>query len=101
VDDPNNIVRLAELQDNRPPLPPPSNPMAVAREYVVQSCRHSSGALTLRYWRGGPSGHGVNSPRTAKAPAKCSAATSAPPCRQSVRFAAEPASATTSTEDWR
>jgi putative DNA primase/helicase len=27
--------------------------MAVAREYVEQHCRHDSGALTLRYWRGG------------------------------------------------
>jgi putative DNA primase/helicase len=53
VDDTSNIVRLAALQDGRALLPPPSNPMAVAREYVEQHCRHDGGAVTLRYWRGG------------------------------------------------
>jgi putative DNA primase/helicase len=53
VDDANNIIRLAALQADRGLLPPPSDPMAVAREYVEQHSRHSSGALTLRYWRGG------------------------------------------------
>jgi putative DNA primase/helicase len=40
------------LQD-APMLPPPSNPLAVAREYAEQHCRHNGDALTLRYWRGG------------------------------------------------
>jgi len=53
VNDTGNIVRLAALQDGVVLLPSPSNPMAVAREYVEQHCRHDSGALTLRYWRGG------------------------------------------------
>lgn len=54
MDDTSNIVRLAALQDEQTMLPPPSAPMAVAREYVEQHCRHGdSGALTLRYWRGG------------------------------------------------
>jgi hypothetical protein len=44
----NNIVQLAALQDCEILLPPPSNPMAVAREHVEQHCRHYSDALTLR-----------------------------------------------------
>jgi putative DNA primase/helicase len=53
VDDTSNVVRLAALQDGETVLPPPSDPMAVAREYVEQHCRHDGDALTLRYWRGG------------------------------------------------
>src|SRR5262249_11140071 len=36
-------------------LPPPSEPMQVAREFVELHCRHngSVNALTLRYWHGG------------------------------------------------
>jgi putative DNA primase/helicase len=33
-------------------LPPPSDPMAVAREFIESRCRHRDD-LTLRYWRGG------------------------------------------------
>lgn len=53
MNDDNNIVRLAELQDNEAVLPPPNDPMAVAREYVEQHCRHGGDVVTLRYWRGG------------------------------------------------
>ena len=36
-------------------LPPPSNPMAVARVLVEHCCLHNgaAGELTLRYWQGG------------------------------------------------
>ena len=34
-------------------LPPPTAPMAVARELVAECYRHETGALTLRHWRGG------------------------------------------------
>ena len=34
-------------------LPPPSQPMAVARELATAQYTHSTGAPTLRHWRGG------------------------------------------------
>jgi putative DNA primase/helicase len=34
-------------------LPPPKEPMAVARALVAASYTHQSGAMTLRHWRGG------------------------------------------------
>ena len=36
--------------DEREPIPPPTNPMAVARHLVPQWCH--DGTLTLRHWRG-------------------------------------------------
>jgi putative DNA primase/helicase len=43
--------------DVQPPLmlPPPSDPMAVARKFVEHCCLHNgtAGELTLRYWHGG------------------------------------------------
>jgi putative DNA primase/helicase len=36
-----------------PMLPPPSDPMAVARVFVQQHCQHDGGPLTLYFWRGG------------------------------------------------
>jgi putative DNA primase/helicase len=48
----------AQQQGSRQPpqlLPPPSAPMAVAREFVGSCCLYNSApnALTLRYWHGG------------------------------------------------
>jgi putative DNA primase/helicase len=34
-------------------LPPPANPMQVAREFVARHCLHRDKTLTLRYWRDG------------------------------------------------
>jgi putative DNA primase/helicase len=34
-------------------LPPPTAPMAVAREFVRYCCTHNGADLTLRYWNGG------------------------------------------------
>ena len=34
-------------------LPPPSLPMAVARNFVTERCKGTDNALTLRHWRGG------------------------------------------------
>jgi len=47
----NNIAKLAASQ--RKTLPSPSDPLAVAREFVQQCCLHDGDALTLRHWRGG------------------------------------------------
>jgi putative DNA primase/helicase len=51
ANDRENIVRLAELQDEQTALPPPSLPMAVARIYLQEHCTHQD-VLTLRHWRG-------------------------------------------------
>ena len=48
--DDGNIVRLAELQEGRA-LPPPSQPMAVARIFIDEE-HLVENALTLRHWRG-------------------------------------------------
>lgn len=40
-----------ELSPDTRVLPPPTNPMAVAREFVAEHMYH--GTLTLRHWRGG------------------------------------------------
>src|SRR5262249_51806657 len=50
-DDDENEGAYTNDGDNCPLLPPPSQPMAVARLFVRQ-CLHER-ILTLRYWRGG------------------------------------------------
>jgi hypothetical protein len=49
--------RKQQQQHKQPPqvLPPPSEPMQVARQFVQEHCLHngSSDAVTLRYWHGG------------------------------------------------
>jgi putative DNA primase/helicase len=47
-----NILRLAAQTEQRELLPSPALPMAVAREFVAESCLYE-GKLTLRHWRGG------------------------------------------------
>jgi putative DNA primase/helicase len=42
----------ADVTAGRRELPPPSMPMATARLFAAECCRHD-GVLTLRHWRGG------------------------------------------------
>jgi putative DNA primase/helicase len=57
------IVQVQDVQERCDPatneaydalqlLPPPSNPMAVARVLLQQHCHQPTGAFTLRHWRG-------------------------------------------------
>ena len=54
-------------------LPPPSLPMAVARNFVTERCKGTDNALTLRHWRGGGGvdGAALGRGRTARGPRRC------------------------------
>jgi putative DNA primase/helicase len=56
-EDPQPDEHEAQRQQRQPPmvLPPPTAPMAVARQFVEHCCLHNGApdALTLRYWHGG------------------------------------------------